>query len=59
MKSLNKFPPHLKPTDPMCIELYMNAFDPKMGYELRMKNPNDLNEACRLALKIENIRKAL
>lgn len=41
----------------MCLVFYLNAFDPKTGYELRTRNPPILIKAFKAALNIENNRK--
>ncbi|HEX4849980.1 MAG TPA: hypothetical protein VFV08_04190, partial [Puia sp.] len=57
-KVLNKLPHHMRPNEPMCIILYINAFDAKTAYGLRDKGPATLRDAFRIAVNIENNRKA-
>lgn len=42
----------------IALSIYLNAFDPKTGYELRNRFPRDLVEAQKIAMAIENNRKA-
>lgn len=43
--------------DRVCLVTYLNAFDSKMGYLLRDKNPRTLAEAYKLAINIESNRR--
>lgn len=54
----NRIRPQLKPIDPVCLVFYLNAFDTKIGYELRTRNPHVLTEAFKDSLNIENNIKA-
>ena len=38
----------------VCITTYFNAFDSKMGYNLRDKDPRTLKDTFRIATNIEN-----
>ena len=42
----------------VCLTTYFNAFDNKMAYELRDKAPRTLRDAYKIAVNIENNRKA-
>jgi len=48
----------MRPNEPMCMVLYINAFDAKTAYGLRDKGPASLKDAFRIATNIENNRKA-
>jgi len=58
MKVLNKLPQDLRPNEPMCIVLYINAFDANTTYGLRDKGPHSLRDAFKVATNIKNNRKA-
>ena len=38
----------------ICLITYLNAFDGKMTYQLRDKEPRTLRDAFRIAINIEN-----
>lgn len=57
-KFLNKLPLNLKPNDSTSLMFYINSFDPKTRYELRIINPPILIEAYKDAIIIESNRKA-
>lgn len=40
--------------DKVCLITYLNAFDGKMAYQLRDKEPRTLRDAFRIAVNIEN-----
>lgn len=42
----------------VCLTTYYNAFDPKIAYILRDKNPHSLRDAFRIAINVESNRKA-
>ena len=42
----------------VCVTTYFNAFDRKLAYLLRDKDPKTLREAYKAAINIENNRKA-
>ena len=42
----------------VCLTTYFNAFDSKMAYELRDKDPKTLRDPYKIAVNIENNRKA-
>ena len=42
----------------VCITTYFNAFDSKMAYILRDKDPKTLRDAFKIAINIENNRRA-
>lgn len=45
--------------DNVCLTTYFNAFDGKMGYFLRDKEPRTLRDAFRVSINIENNMKIL
>lgn len=53
-----KVPPGSRLPDSIALSVYLNAFDPKIWYELRIRSPRDLAKAEKIALTIENNRKA-
>ena len=42
----------------VCLTTYFNAFDSKMAYQLRDKDPKTLRDSYKIAVNIENNRKA-
>ena len=40
--------------DKVCLITYLNAFDGKIAYQLRDKDPRTLREAFRVAINVEN-----
>ena len=38
----------------MCLVVYLDAFDKKMSYLLRDKEPKTLHQAFMIAIEIEN-----
>lgn len=42
----------------VCLKTYFNAFDSKMAYQLRDKDPKNLRDAYKVAVNIKNNRKA-
>jgi len=54
----NKVPHGSKLSNPAVLSIHMKAFDPKTGYELRNRCPTTLAKAHKIALTIENNRKA-
>lgn len=40
--------------DKVCLITYLNAFDGKMAYQLRDKEPRTLRDAFRIAINIED-----
>jgi len=42
----------------MCLVLYYNAYDAKIGYLVRDKNPLTLKKAYKIASNIESDKKA-
>lgn len=42
----------------VCLKTYYNAFDSKMTYQLRDKDPKTLRDAYKIAVNIKNNRKA-
>ena len=40
--------------DKVCLITYINAFDGKIAYQLRDKDPRTLREAFRMAINVEN-----
>ncbi|KAH9322507.1 hypothetical protein KI387_017146, partial [Taxus chinensis] len=52
-------PIYLRPYDESCLIKYVNAFDKKVAYYLRDKNPTNLRQAFTMALQIENNIKAI
>ncbi|KAH9287659.1 hypothetical protein KI387_031776 [Taxus chinensis] len=53
-KTLNRLPVILRPSDVSCLIKYSDAFDKKVAYYLRDKNPTTLRQAFTMALQIEN-----
>ncbi|KAH9289398.1 hypothetical protein KI387_033515, partial [Taxus chinensis] len=53
-KTLRIFPVNLRPCDESCLIKYVDAFDKKVAYYLRDKNPGTLRQAFTMALQIEN-----
>lgn len=53
-KILNEIPESYKPDDQMCLVVYLSAFDQKMSYLLRDKEPKTLHQAFMTAIEIEN-----
>lgn len=53
-KMHNKIPLGSKLADPIELSIYLKAFDPKEGYELRNRFPRNLEDAQKLTLTIEN-----
>ena len=48
----------MKMEENVCITTYFNAFDIKMAYIFRDKDPKTLKEAFQIAVNIENNRRA-
>ena len=48
----------MKLNEDVCLTTYFNAFDSKMACQLRDKEPKTLRDAFRIAVNIENKRKA-
>ena len=40
--------------DKVCLITYLNAFDGKMAYQLRDKEPRTLRDAFKIAINVEN-----
>ena len=40
--------------DKVCMITYLNAFDGKMAYQLRDKDPRTVRDAFRIVVNIEN-----
>lgn len=57
-KAMYKVPRSLRPIERVFLVVYYNAYDSKMCYLLRDKNPLSLREAYKMAVNIENNRKA-
>jgi hypothetical protein len=53
-KVLNEIPESYRPDDQMCLAVYFDAFDKKMNYLLRDKEPQTLYQAFATARDIEN-----
>ncbi|KAH9308630.1 hypothetical protein KI387_036541, partial [Taxus chinensis] len=58
-KTLRRLPIGLRPCDESCLIKYVDAFDKKVAYYLRDKNPTNLRQAFTMALQIENNIKAI
>ncbi|KAH9328653.1 hypothetical protein KI387_000761, partial [Taxus chinensis] len=58
-KTLRRFPIRIRPCDESCLIKYTDAFDKKVAYYLRDKNPTNLRQAFTMALQIENNIKAI
>jgi hypothetical protein len=50
---LQRIPPSHQPKDDYLIHLYTRSFNGQLGYLLRDKNPQSIQEAQELATKIE------
>lgn len=48
----------MKMQENVCITTYFNAFDRKMAYILRVKDPKTLRDAFKIVVNIENNRRA-
>jgi uncharacterized FlaG/YvyC family protein len=57
-KVLNKIPREIQPVDDFLINFYMSAFDSKTNYEIRSHKPQSLAHALKIAMMIENDRRA-
>ena len=53
-RSLNDIPESYRPNDQMCLAIYFGAFDSKMSFLLRDKEPQALYQAFLTARNIEN-----
>lgn len=53
----NKIPNRMKPVPEVSILYYINAYDSETNYELRTRNPKDLQDVMKVAIIIENNRK--
>lgn len=53
-QALSKISRKYKLDDKVCMDVYMSAFDEKMGFLLRNKEPKTLYEAFNIARDIEN-----
>ena len=53
-KILNEILESYKLDDQMCLVVYLSAFDRKMNYLLRDKEPKNLHQAFMIAIEIEN-----
>lgn len=54
---INRLPNNLRSNDDAYLVTYCNAFDAKMSYHLRDKEPQNLREAFKAALNIERNRR--
>jgi len=54
MRALNRIPECMRPNDALCLVVYLGAFDKKMSYRLRDKEPTTLHQAHQFAIDIEN-----
>jgi hypothetical protein len=57
-KVLNRIPRETRPVDSFLIDFYLSAFDGKTHYEIRSQRPSSLPQAFKIAMTIENDRKA-
>lgn len=57
-KAMHRLYQVMRLDDNMCLNTYYNAFDSKMAYILRDKNPHNLRDAFRIAINVESNRKA-
>ena len=48
----------MRPNEDVFLTTYFNAFDSKMAYQLRDKEPKNLRDAFKFSINIENNRKA-
>ena len=53
-RTLNEIPKKCRPEDQVCLIVYLGAFDKKMSYRLRDKEPKTLYQAFMTAMDIEN-----
>ncbi|KAH9307199.1 hypothetical protein KI387_044414, partial [Taxus chinensis] len=57
-KTLNRIPIILRPSDVSYLIIYSDAFDKKVAYYSKDKNPTTLRQAFTMALQIKNNIKA-
>ena len=57
-KGMYKFFQVMKMEENVCITTYFNAIDSKMAYILRDKDPKTLRDTFKIAVNIENNRRA-
>lgn len=55
---MKRLPLELRLNDSICLVNYCNAFDPKISYIQRDKNPQNLREEFKMVVHIENNRRA-
>ena len=53
-KRMYKLMQPMQDDDKVCLITYLNAFDGKILYQLRDKDPRTLREAFRMAINVEN-----
>ena len=51
---MNEIHEKCRPDDQVCLVVYLDAFDDKMSYWLRDKEPKTFNLAFMTAIEIEN-----
>lgn len=56
-KAMHRLYQVMRLDDNMCLNTYYNAFDSKMAYILRDKNPHNLRDAFRIFVNVESNRK--
>ena len=55
---LNKVPRDIRPLDMFLMDFYIDSLDHKINYEIRKEKSITLQQAFKIALSLENIRKA-
>lgn len=53
IRTLMDIPEDFRPHDQICLVIYLSAFDQKMGFLLRDKQPLSLHQAFEIAMDIE------
>ena len=54
---LNKVPRDIRPLDMFLMDFYIDALDHKMNYEIRKEKLATLQQAFKISISLENIRK--